>query len=108
MFLINSMILCVLFLQHRRDLDNAHGQIRALKQELDQLRSNVGINIPADVDSAEIINALKAQIQICTEDFESERRDRERVQAKRMCLEAEVEQLKKEVHILHHRIFKNP
>lgn len=55
------------------------------------------MNIPVDGDSTEIINALKAQIQICTEDFESERRDRERAQAMKMCLEAENEKLKKEV-----------
>jgi len=64
---------------------------------MEQIQANAFVNIPMEGDSAEIINALKAQIQICTEDFESERRDRERVQAKRMQLEADNEHLKKEV-----------
>lgn len=85
-------------LQHKRDLDNAQGQIRALKEELATFKTFGGPNIPVTSgDSMEIINALKAQIQICTEDFESERRDRERAQSKRILLEAEVDQLRKEV-----------
>lgn len=42
----------------------------------------------------ETIEALKAQIQICTEDFESERRDREKAQSRLAVLEAELKQYK--------------
>ena len=48
----------------------------------------------------EIIEALKQQIQICTEDFESERKDREKVQSKLHRALSENEHLKKEVILI--------
>ena len=44
-----------------------------------------------------LVRVLQAQVQICTEDFESERRDRERAQSKVTRLEAEISKYKKEV-----------
>lgn len=53
---------------------------------------------PATQESEhEIVEALKQQIQICTEDFESERKDREKVQSKLHRALSECEHLKKEV-----------
>ncbi|XP_052227618.1 optineurin-like isoform X2 [Dreissena polymorpha] len=78
----------------KRDMENAAGQITALKKEIAEL-SKSGHRKQRESES-ETINALKAQIQICTEDFESERRDRERAQNKLGRLENEIEHLRKE------------
>ena len=48
----------------------------------------------------EIFEAMKQQIQICTEDFESERKDREKVQSKLHRALSENEHLKKEVILI--------
>lgn len=61
--------------------------------ELTQLQSDVQCgHIGHDDSDAETISALKAQIQICTEDFESERRDREKAQNRVTELETELSQ----------------
>ncbi len=43
------------------------------------------------------IQMLEHQIQLCTEDFESERRDRERAQSK-------IEELEQELRIVHRQV----
>ncbi|WAR21821.1 TNIP2-like protein, partial [Mya arenaria] len=88
----------------KREFENAHEQIGGLKAEMRQLRSapamNGGSGGGGRTDASETIEALKAQIQICTEDFESERRDRERAQNKVSRLETETTRLRKEIESL--------
>ncbi|XP_021355569.1 uncharacterized protein LOC110451731 isoform X2 [Mizuhopecten yessoensis] len=68
-------------------------EVERLKNELDLAHQGSGTILRSDV---EIIDALKAQIQICTEDFESERRDREKAQSKVSTLEAELQKVRME------------
>ena len=69
---------------------------RKLAQVMEQLRER-----QKSTETAEpaIIEALKQQIQICMEDFESERRDREKVQSKLHRALSESDHLKKEVRL---------
>lgn len=83
------------FFQLKRDLDNANGVITDLRKEIQELKRRPEAGTAHD--SSETINALKAQIRICTEDFESERRDRERAVNKISRLEHELERVRKEV-----------
>lgn len=80
--------------RYKRDLDNANGVISSLRNELQEIKRRMTSG--SALESSETINALKAQIRICTEDFESERRDRERAVAKISKLEHELERCKKE------------
>ncbi|XP_033757377.1 TNFAIP3-interacting protein 2-like isoform X2 [Pecten maximus] len=66
-------------------------EVERLKNELEHAHHSGGTR--SDV---EILDALKAQIQICTEDFESERRDREKAQSRVSTLEAELQKVRME------------
>ncbi|XP_069139944.1 uncharacterized protein [Argopecten irradians] len=66
-------------------------EVERLKNELEHAHHSAGTR--SDV---EILDALKAQIQICTEDFESERRDREKAQSRVSTLEAELQKVRME------------
>ncbi|XP_060584728.1 centrosomal protein of 55 kDa-like [Ruditapes philippinarum] len=78
----------------KREAENATSVITALRSENRDLRRRVESG-PSH-ESSETINALKAQIRICTEDFESERKDRERAVSKVSRLEHELERVRKE------------
>ena len=67
-------------------------EMEKLRGELDNSQQGSRLS-----SNAEIIEALKAQIQICTEDFESERKDREKAQARISQLEVDLEQIRREV-----------
>jgi len=69
-------------------------EVQRLKCELEMALEN-GLTCRSDT---EIMEALKAQIQICTEDFESERKDREKAQNKIAHLQSELETVKSEVN----------
>lgn len=68
-------------------------EVERLKHDLDLAHQG---GAPTHRSDVEILDALKAQIQICTEDFESERRDREHAQSKVSSLEAELQKVKME------------
>ncbi|XP_045190567.2 NF-kappa-B essential modulator-like [Mercenaria mercenaria] len=78
----------------KRELENANGVIITLRNENHELKRLAESG--SSHESSETINALKAQIRICTEDFESERKDRERAVSKASRLEHELERLRKE------------
>lgn len=86
--------------QLQEELDERNQQLINQSSELTKLQTAVHYgNMGHDDDhlrsDAETISALKAQIQICTEDFESERRDREKAQNRVAELEAEMSQYKR-------------
>lgn len=85
--------------QLRHQLETSEGQVRTLLQQVDQLRRQSS-GPSGRGDQSEVIEALKAQVQICTEDFESERKDREKAQNKVVRLEGELSQLRKECESL--------
>ncbi|XP_041371109.1 TNFAIP3-interacting protein 2-like [Gigantopelta aegis] len=72
--------------------------IEKLKAELEQSRAEKQRlqTMVVTSDDAATIEALKAQIQICTEDFETERQDREKAQNIIGQLQSELNKLKKE------------
>ncbi|XP_060072951.1 TNFAIP3-interacting protein 2-like [Ylistrum balloti] len=78
-------------LERNQTLIEQTTEVERLKNELEL--SHHGSGTRSDV---EILDALKAQIQICTEDFESERRDREKAQSRVSTLEAELQKVRME------------
>jgi seryl-tRNA synthetase len=87
--------MCCFFFQYKQNLDRANSQLNAQRTENQQLQRN--LQGARNQESSEIINALKAQIRICTEDFESERADRQRAHEKLNRQKQETERLRKEV-----------
>ncbi|KAL4232364.1 TNFAIP3-interacting protein 2 [Mactra antiquata] len=81
--------------KHKKELDGANKVIAALRKENQQLKQRRDTG--NSDDCSETIDALKAQIRICTEDFESERKDRERAQSRIVRLENDISRLKKEI-----------
>ncbi|KAL3862979.1 hypothetical protein ACJMK2_004835 [Sinanodonta woodiana] len=92
----------------KKEAEEANKQKRQIEEELSQTHQNL-IRMSEEIEALktkqissvskshqETISALKAQIQICTEDFESERRDREKAQSKIAQFEADIEQLRRE------------
>lgn len=69
-----------------------------LTQEVEKLREEVNSRREGTClsSNSESIEALKHQIQICTEDFEYERSDREKAQHRISQLEEEMRQIKSE------------
>lgn len=69
-----------------------------LTQEVEKLREEVNSRREGTClsSNSESIEALKHQIQICTEDFEYERSDREKAQHRISQLEEEMRQIKVE------------
>lgn len=69
-----------------------------LTQEVEKLREEVNSRREGTClsSNSESIEALKHQIQICTEDFEYERSDREKAQHRISQLEEEMRQIKAE------------
>lgn len=97
--------------QLQEELDERNQQLISKSGELTQLQSDVQCgHIGHDDSDAETISALKAQIQICTEDFESERRDREKAQNRVTELETELSQYNRvrqdEVRTPHQNLFE--
>ena len=94
-----------------KNLTQAEAEVEQLRQELgirdaqiSQLQSQVTIlsrtphhHSPADASST--IEHLKAQIQVCTEDFEKERQDRQVALQKVASLQEEITRLRKLVSI---------
>lgn len=85
--------------QYKQRFDEANRKLAQMAEQLTQLQRKVQAPVTEGAE-AEIIEALKQQIQICTEDFESERKDREKVQSKLHRALSENEHLKKEVENL--------
>ncbi|VDI32049.1 uncharacterized protein LOC143072436 [Mytilus galloprovincialis] len=86
--------------QCQEELDERNQQLIEKSSELMRLQNDVECGNLGHDDGhlrsdVETISALKAQIQICTEDFESERKDREKAQNRVAELEAEVSQYKR-------------
>lgn len=89
---------------YKQNLDRANSQLNAQRTENQQLQRN--LQGARNQESSEIINALKAQIRICTEDFESERADRQRAHEKLNRQKQETERLRKEVESLKREIVR--
>ncbi len=73
--------------------------MQALRAELQQARASPA-SLPAmgqRPEDRDHIRMLEAQVQIFTEDFEQERKDRERAQSKCAELEQELELVKRQV-----------
>jgi centrosomal protein CEP55 len=68
-------------------------QIERLVAEMDRIKSRSG----RSTEDQDRIHMLEAQVQICTEDFESERRDRERAQARINEMENEMDLIKRQL-----------
>lgn len=85
----------------QEELRQTHQELVQLNEEKQMLHNRVAsiTETNGDVSSsaANTIEALKAQIQLCTEDFATERRDREGAQSRIIQLQTEVEQLRREV-----------
>lgn len=86
--------------KHLQDeLDERNQQLISKSTELNRIQQDMQAFQGSDDghirSDTETISALKAQIQICTEDFESERRDREKAQNRVTELEAELAQFKR-------------
>lgn len=65
-------------------------ELRRVTQQLQHFQTH-------EAPSGHDIDALKAQIQICTEDFESERKDREKAQDKLSQAEQDNQNLRRQV-----------
>lgn len=80
--------------ERNQQLISKSSELNKLQQDMQGFQGNDDGHIRSDTET---ISALKAQIQICTEDFESERRDREKAQNRVAELEAELAQFKRMV-----------
>lgn len=78
-------------LQLAEKLEASEATVGSQRIELQQLR------LVSGGGDLETIAALKAQIQVCTEDFETERQDRAKAQARAHLLQEEVNNLRVEV-----------
>ena len=88
-----------MFLQYKQRYDESNRKLGQMAEQLTQLQRKAQQPFTEGAET-EIIEALKQQIQICTEDFESERKDREKVQSKLHRALSENEHLKKEVRYM--------
>ena len=70
-----------------------------MAEQISQLQRQGQLPVTQGTET-EIFEAMKQQIQICTEDFESERKDREKAQSKLRRALSENEHLKKEVILI--------
>ena len=74
--------------------------IIALQSQLESLSANQRLGpTSSSREDKETIDMLKAQIQICTEDFQSERRDRERAHQRLSEVERELTLTKRQVRM---------
>ena len=72
-----------------------------MAEQISQLQRQGQLPVTQGTETGtEIFEAMKQQIQICTEDFESERKDREKVQSKLHRALSENEHFKKEVILI--------
>ena len=91
----------LIYLQYKQRCEETQRKMTQMAEQLSQLQRNAQQPVTQGAET-EIIEALKQQIQICTEDFESERKDREKVQSKLHRALSDNEHLKKEVGSLCH------
>ena len=87
--------------QHRQKVHSQDQTIAALQSQVESLKSSASQRQgpTSSREDKEIIDMLKAQIQICTEDFQSERRDRERAHQKLSEVERELALTKRQVRL---------
>ncbi|ESO98318.1 hypothetical protein LOTGIDRAFT_231392 [Lottia gigantea] len=79
-----------------QELNHSVEEKQARIQELQERVRNLSSGPNIGEDSAETITVLMAQIQICAEDFEKERKDRARAQSELTDVRAQLEKSKKE------------
>ena len=90
----------------RESCDSKEAEIVHLRQEMGRLREQIG-QMGREVMAkrsqpqfdASIVEILKQQIQVCTEDFNTERRDREQAVIKGKQLQEQVHKLYTEVSV---------
>lgn len=80
--------------QLEQELQERNRHLIQQSEQIDRLQAQLANNQGGHHSDTETIEALKAQIQICTEDFESERRDREKAQEKLDRVEKELKKYK--------------
>ncbi|KAL5021642.1 hypothetical protein ScPMuIL_000797 [Solemya velum] len=79
--------------QMQTELHQTHQELVKLNEDKQDLQNRIASGSTGNGDE---IGVLKAQIQLCAEDFASERRDREGAQSRIIELEAEAKQLRRE------------